>query len=186
MITYQNASRSPAAFHNLFGCSVAEFDTLYDQFAIAHEQRLAQSALTRKTATPRKRKPGAGRRFKHPLRERLLLALFWLRVYPTFELLGHIFALDRTSAEDNLKDVLATLVALPAFTLELPGPQCQKRHTWEQIVDAFPDLARLEESSRQPLQKQKKRHDQSEAKGVASPDLEVPVPLFQDGSRATT
>lgn len=43
------------------------------------------------------------------LRERLLLALLWLRVYPTLEVLGFLFSLDKTSAEDNLKDRLATL-----------------------------------------------------------------------------
>jgi len=109
LITYEKASQRPTAFHQMFGCSVDDFDALYTELVVAYEQRLAQSTLTRKEATPRKRKPGAGRRFKHALRDRLLLALFWLRVYPTLELLGRCFALDKTSAEDNLKAVLATL-----------------------------------------------------------------------------
>jgi non-heme chloroperoxidase len=141
MITYQNVSRCPAAFNNLFGCTVAAFDALYAEFAAAHAERLAQSTLTRKRATPRKRKMGAGRRFKHSLRDRLLLALFWLRVYPTLELLGLFFSLDKTSAEDNLKDVLATLEIMACFVLEHPGGNRRKLHTPEEVLDAFPDVA---------------------------------------------
>jgi hypothetical protein len=152
MITYQNASRCPAAFHSIFGCSVADFDALYAEFVVAHERRLAQSTLTRRRATPRIRRPGAGRRFKHTLQDRLLLALFWLRVYPTLELLGLFFSLDKTSAEDNLKDMLATLSTLAGFTLEHPERRCRKRHTREQILHAFPDAALLMDAI-QPVQR---------------------------------
>jgi len=99
MITYQNASRRPAAFKSMFGFSVAAFDTLFREFDAAHQLRLSQAEVTRKNALPRQRKVGAGRKFKHDLRDRLLLALFWLRVYPTLELLGFFFSLDKTSAK---------------------------------------------------------------------------------------
>jgi hypothetical protein len=152
MITYQNASHDPAVFHRLFGCSVADFDALYAEFAVVHAQRLAQSTLTRKAATPRKRRPGAGRCFKHALRERLLLALFWLRVYPTLALLGYFFELDKTSAEDNLKDVLATLETMACFTLEYPDTHRRKLHTREQLLDAFGDVALVMEAWEQDIQ----------------------------------
>ncbi len=143
MTLYQNVSRQPAAFYNLFGYAVADFDALYVAFAAAHERRLAQSPLTRKKGTPRKRRPGAGRRFQHPLRDRLLLALFWRQVYPTLELLGFFFALDKTSAEDNLKDALATLATLAGFAPEPFATRREKRRTQEQVLDAFPDAALL-------------------------------------------
>ncbi len=141
MLTCQNARQCPEAFHRLFGISVKEFDALYVAFADAYARRLAQSTLTRKRSTPRKRRPGAGPHFKHTLRDRLLLALFWLRVYPTLELLGSCFSLDKTSAEDNLKDVLATLETMAEFALEHPSKHGSKRHTLEQVLEAFPDLA---------------------------------------------
>jgi hypothetical protein len=140
MIAYQHASRCPAAFSRLFGLSVEAFDALYAEFAVAYEQRRAQAPLTRRRPTPRKRRPGAGRRHRHALRDRLLLALFWLRVYPTLQLLGCFFSLDKTSAEDILKDVLATLGTMACFTLEHPGGRYGKLHTMEQVVSAFPDV----------------------------------------------
>jgi len=187
MITYQNASRCPEAFRGLFGCSVAEFDALYAAFAAAHAQRLAQSVLTRKKATPRKRKPGAGRRFKHALRDRLLLALFWLRVYPTLELLGFFFSLDRTSAEDNLKDVLATLSTLACFTPEHPDRRRRKLRTLEQMLDAFPDMALLmdvRQSSMQTPGDTKKPTSSEGSEGSemsAEPGPEAPEPSSASG-----
>jgi hypothetical protein len=141
MITYENASQIPTAFHRLFGCSVDEFDALYAEFAVTYDLQLVQSTLTRKEATPRKRKRGAGRRFKHALRDRLLLALFWLQVYPTLELLGLFFALDKTSVEDNLKDMLATLSTIASFALEYPDMHRRKLRTLEQVLEDFPDVA---------------------------------------------
>lgn len=166
MITYQNASQFPAAFHRLFGLSVTDFDALYAEFAVAHTQRIVQSTLTRKEAKPRKRRQGAGRRFKHTLRDRLLLALFWFRIYPTLALLGRFFALDKTSAEDNLKDVLATLSTMFCFTLELPDGRRRKLHTLEQVLEAFPDMALVRETQEQHAQKAEKPTPQEGSAGM--------------------
>jgi len=67
--------------------------------------------------------------------------LFRLRVSPTLELLGFFFSLDKTSAEDNLKDILATLEAMTSFALEYPDKTRRKLRTLEQVRDAFPDVA---------------------------------------------
>ena len=157
MITYQNASRRPAAFNSMFGFSVAAFDALYTEFETAHEQRLRQQDVTRKKGTPRKRQAGAGRKFRHSLRERLLLALFWLRTYPTLELLGFFFDLDKTSAEDNLKDMLATLATLATFALEHPDKSRRKIRTMQQMMDAFPDVAVVIDAKEQRIQRPKNK-----------------------------
>ena len=141
MITYEKASEYPESFQQLFGCSVGEFDALYAEVAVAHIRRKADSTLTRKNAISRQRKPGAGRRYKHELKERLLLTLFWLQVYPTLVLLGRFFELDKTSAEDNLKDLLATLETLDGFTLEYPRTHRNKLRTLQQVLAKFPDAA---------------------------------------------
>ncbi|MDQ2688093.1 MAG: transposase family protein, partial [Armatimonadota bacterium] len=102
---------------------------------------------------PRRRAPGAGPKFAHDLRDRLLLALFWLRTYPTFELLGFFFALDKTSAEDNLKDMLATLESMTDFTLERPRKDRKNLHTVQEVLNAFPELAVLIDAKEQRVQR---------------------------------
>ena len=159
MITYQNTRRRPAAFNSLFGFSVAAFDALFLEFAPAHQDRLAASDVTRKHALPRQRKVGAGRKFRHDLRDRLLLALFWLRVYPTLEVLGFFFSLDKTSAEDNLKDILATLEAMTSFALEHPDKTRRKLRTVAQVMDAFPDVAVVIDAKEQRLAASEEQKD---------------------------
>jgi hypothetical protein len=113
-----------------------------------------QSSVTRKKGTPRVHKPGAGRKFRHTLRDRLLLALFWLRTYPTLELLGFFFCLDKTSAEDNLKDILTTLQSMANFALEHPDKgKRQKVRTLKQMMDAFPDVALVIDAKEQSIQR---------------------------------
>ncbi len=114
MLTYQNLSARPTAFQSMTGLNVSDFEALYTQLAPAHAERLAQ-ALTKRHRQPRKRAAGAGKPPRHSLQDRLLLTLLWLRLYPTLEVLGFFFGLNKTNAEDNLKDVLATLDAMTDF-----------------------------------------------------------------------
>ena len=162
----------------MFGFCVAAFDTLFREFAPVHQERLSQAEVTRKTALPRKHKPGAGRKFTHDLRDRLLLALFWLRVYPTLELLGFFFSLDKTSAEDNLKDILATLEAMTTFALEHPDKTRRKLRTLEQVMDAFPDVAVVIDAKEQRLQrpaaKKKSPTPEQEEKAASASDVQKP------------
>ncbi len=178
MMTYQNASRRPAAFNSMFGFSVAAFDTLFREFAVVHQHRLMHADVTRKDGTPRKHKPGAGRKFKHDLRDRLLLALFWLRVYPTLELLGFFFSLDKTSAEDNLKDILTTLEAMTAFALEYPDKTRRKLRTLQQVMDAFPEVAIVLDAKEQRLPrlapKKQSAASDTEEKATSEPDVQKP------------
>src|SRR5262245_62108699 len=49
------------------------------------------------------------------------MALIWLRVYPTYELLGFFFDLHKRNAQLNVRDVLATLETLDDFPFDRPG-----------------------------------------------------------------
>jgi transposase len=192
MITYQNASRRPAAFNSMFGFSVIAFDALYDEFAPAYQTRLTQAEVTRKTGRPRQRKPGAGRRFKHALRDRLLLALFWLRVYPTLEVLGFFFTLDKTSAEDNLKDILATLETMTSFALEHPDKNRKKLRSVQAVMDAFPDVTLVLDAKEQRIQrpKNKKKAVPSDATdgsdALPEPQEDVQKPYYSGKKKCHT
>ena len=152
MLTYQNLSARPAAFQSMIGLSVAAFDELYAELAPAHAQRLAQ-ALTKRHRQPRKRVAGAGKPHSHPLQDRLLLALLWLRVYPTLEVLGFFFGLDKTNAEDNLKDVLATLDTMTSFACDHPTKDRPKMRSAQAVMDAFPDVCLIIDAKEQRIQR---------------------------------
>ncbi len=154
MLTYQNLSARPAAFQSMTGLSLCAFDALYAEFTPAHAQRL-QHTLTKRHRQPRKHAVGAGNPHRHSLQDRLLLALFFLRVYPTYEVLGFFFSLDKTNAEDNLKDVLATLDTMTTFAYQRPStdPQQTKKRSAQAVMDAFPEVALVIDAKEQRMQR---------------------------------
>jgi hypothetical protein len=155
MITYEALRRRPAAFRSLTGYSPEQFDALFDDFAPAHTQRYQASTTTKKEGTPRQRAVGGGPRFHHDLKSRLLIALFWLRVYPTFEVLGFFFSLDKTNVHATVHDMLATLVTLAHFPFERPTAERKKLHSPAAVMDAFPDVRLVIDAKEQRVQRPK-------------------------------
>src|ERR1051326_5141835 len=140
MITYELLCQHPRAFRSLTGHSPEQFAALWAVFEPAHQQRRAAATTTRRKALPRQRAVGAGARYRHDLRSRLLMILFWARVYPSLEVVGFFFGLDKTNVHDQINDILATLETLAAFPFERPTKERQKLHSTAAVMDAFPDV----------------------------------------------
>jgi hypothetical protein len=161
MITYESLCRRPAAFQSMTGFSVEAFQTLWGAFARAHEERCHASQTTKRGGKPRQRAVGAGRRYSHDLRTRLVMALVWLRIYPTYELLGFFFSLDKANARDNVLDVLVALETLTDFAFERPAEERKKLGTLQAVMDAFPDVCLVIDAKEQRIQRPKstQEHD---------------------------
>ncbi len=159
MITYSNLSKHPQVAPRLIGMSLPTFDQLYAEFEVAHQQRLNQAKLTRRTNTRRQRAAGAGRKHQYDLRDRLLMTLFWLQVYMTYEVLGFFYQLNKTNIEDNLKDVQATLATMTSFTVEHSSPDRLKLHSPEAVMTAFPEVELVIEAKEQPVRRPKPQKD---------------------------
>jgi hypothetical protein len=153
MITYNKLTRRPAAARSLIGMSLPAYDKLYEEFEAAHAQRLQAMSQTRRTRQPRQRAVGAGRRYTYSLRDRLLMTLFWLRVYTTYAVMGFLFDLDPTNVEDNVKDVLATLECMSSFASERPAAERNKLRSVAAVMDAFPDVRLVIDAKEQRIQR---------------------------------
>src|SRR5207237_10167848 len=110
----------PGAFPSLPAMTPDEFATLLTASRGAHACRQRRSRTTRQ-GQPRQRAAGAGHPHDHDDRHRLLMALVWLRLYPTYELLGFFFGLHKRNAQLNVRDVLAVLDTIDDFPLDRPG-----------------------------------------------------------------
>ena len=121
MIIFEKLRKNHSAFRSLTGYCPEQFTALYAEFAPAHEVRRLAATTNKRTGEPRQRAVGAGAKYHHDLRTRLLICLVWARIYPTYALLGFFFSLDKTNAEDIVKDMLATLLTLAHFPFELPS-----------------------------------------------------------------
>lgn len=153
MITYDLLRRNPAAFRSLTGSTPEQFDALFAAFAPAHTLRCQALPLTKKEGTPRQRKVGGGPRPRHDLQTRLLIALFWLRVYPTFEVLGFFFSLNKTNVHEAVHDGLATLETLAQFPFERPTVERKKLRSPAAVMDAFPDVRLVIDANEQRVQR---------------------------------
>ena len=143
MITYEKIIKKPQIANSLIGMSLTEFEKLYAEFEMAHLARMGALQDTRRHKQKRQRAVGAGRKHKYDLRDRLLMTLFWLRAYTTYEVLGDLYALDKTTVQDNLNDVLDTLARVTTFGFERPQAEVPKLRSAEEVIDAFPDFRLL-------------------------------------------
>jgi hypothetical protein len=140
MITYEKMSRKPQVANSLIGMPLAEFDKLYAEFETAHLQRESALQFTRRHKLQRQRAVGAGRKHKHALRDRLLMTLFWLRAYTTYEVLGFFFKMGKTTVEDNMKNVLDTLAGITSFNFEHPQAEIPRLNSVHEVMEAFPEI----------------------------------------------
>jgi len=159
MITYEKLSQKPQVAKSLIGMSLVEFAGFYAEFEEAHEERLQTSQRTRR-GQKRQRGVGAGRKHKYDLRDRLLMTLFWLKAYTTYELLGFFYALDKTNIEDNLLVMVGTLESMATFEFERPTAERKKLHSVEEVMDAFPDVRLIIDAKEQRVERPRNKKDQ--------------------------
>ena len=101
MLTYDALRSRPAAFRTLTGMGPDDFDALLDDFLAAQARRREAATRTRK-GTARVAGPAAAA--ASPTWTTATAScwrLAWLRIYPTYELLGLLFGLHKRNAQLN-------------------------------------------------------------------------------------
>jgi len=95
----------------LTGLPRAKFAELEAAFAAALTEEQTKQYAAQVAAGQRQRKPGGGQKGKLPtIRQKLLFVLYYLKVYPTFDVLGAQFGLARSKAWENLHQLYPLLV----------------------------------------------------------------------------
>ena len=151
MLDYHLLASKPAAFLSLTGLRPAEFDDLYAAFAPAYARHRAAADATRRGRAPRRRAAGAGHPFAHDLQTRLLLALVWLKAYPTYEVLGLLFGLHKRNAQLNARDALEVLELLDDFPFDRPPADRPKRGSVAAVLADFPQVRLVIDSKEQRI-----------------------------------
>jgi hypothetical protein len=143
----------PTSFRRLTGLSGQEFRRLLAELEPAWHQAQARRSARR----PRRRRPGAGRRFTLPLADRLLMLLIYYRAYVSHAFLAFLFGIDASTVSRNLRQLeplLAGIFRIPERKVEL---------TEDEIHEAFVDATERPTNRPQRGQKRyysgkKKRH----------------------------
>jgi len=152
MISYEELCRHSAAFPSLTGLTRGEFDALLVRFCQAEADRRDHSTQTR-DGQSRQRAAGAGHPYAHSAANRLLMALLWLRIYPTYEVLGFFFGLHKRNAQLNVRTVLEVLDALSDLPFDRPGKDRKKLRSAAAVMAAFPDVQFIIDAKEQRINK---------------------------------
>jgi hypothetical protein len=158
MLTYDILARNSAAFRSLTGLDRVLFDRLLAQVEDALLQQ-RQTDTTRKDHKPRQRQPGAGRKYANQARTRLVMTLFWLRVYPSYPVLAFFFSIDQSTVCRNLAEMMAVLETLPEFRFERPPAERPKLGSAEAVMDAFPEVALILDGKEQRIRRPATKRD---------------------------
>lgn len=148
MTAYAKLSKRVSAFRSLTGLSLDEFEVLYQQVGGQIESYHIHHLERR----PRERGIGGGGQYRNDARNRLLMALIWLRVYPTYDVLGFIFDLDKSNVQRNLKPVLAVLRAELGAEIEWPDKTRRKKKLGEFVAE-FEEVVAIVDATEQPTQR---------------------------------
>jgi hypothetical protein len=160
MITYDKLYRNPSAFRSLTGLDRVLFERLYAQVEQALEGQ-RQTEKTRRTHQPRQRNRGAGRKYANDLRSRLVMTLFWLRVYPSYPVMAFFFSVDQSTICRNIAEVFAVMVTLTEFEFERPSEERQKCTSPEAVMEAFPEVALVLDGKEQRIRRPKTQKDEA-------------------------
>jgi Helix-turn-helix of DDE superfamily endonuclease len=152
----------------LTGVGTEKFAVLEDAFAKALVEERERRYQEQVAAGKRQRKLGGGQKGKLPTkREKLIFLLYYLKVYPTFDVLGTQFGMNRSKACENihilfpiLRQALANLGVLPKRefkTVEEFRAVCQGIETLLIDVTERPHRRPADDEEQQDLYGGKKR-----------------------------
>ena len=159
MISIKRALKNNRLMRATTGLSAPKFNKLAKSF----DQELKKDTLIRYKKEVkqgnRDRKPGGGRigNLKNST-EKLFFILFYFKCYPTFDIMGLLFDLDRSNACRNIQNLTPILEKLLDEKMVLPS---RKINNLEELFEIFPDTKDFFiDGTERPIQRPKDKEKQ--------------------------
>jgi len=173
----EHLSKHPGVFRAMTGLSVAAFDAMLPGLVEAfHGQR------RRRLDRPgRQRAFGAGDDFDLGVPDQLLLAVVWLRHYPTQECLGYLFGVSDSTALRAVRRCLPVLEAQGQDTMRLPDPGKGKRRDLPTLLKQTPALAVIVDTFEQRTHRPRRRQRAYYSGKKKAHTLKSQVAVAEDG-----
>jgi hypothetical protein len=143
----------PSVFRHLTGLTVPAFDAL-----VAVVVPAAEAAHRKSLDRPdRQRAIGAGGEFGLTTADQVLLAVIWLRQYPTQEVLGFLFGVSDSTALRAVRRCLPVLEQAGKDTMRMPDPGPGRRKKLPALLADTPGLAVVIDSFEQRTHRPRRR-----------------------------
>lgn len=152
---YDYLSRFPKVFQSMTGLKLTEFAHL-----VWDIQPLLEAArLTRLARPKRSRVSGGGSHSKLDARDQILMAVIWLRVYPTNEVMAYLFNVSDSTVSRIVNRVVPLLADSGKDTFRMPDPRRKHRRELADLFKEVPELDVLIDSFEQRVQRHKTRDE---------------------------
>ncbi len=152
MLNHKKLAKKPKLFLSMTGVTPGQFYDLCpeieSQYKITEERRLSRNNRIRDI--------GAGRRFKHCRRDRILMALIHYRTYVTQGLLSLLFDLSQSNVSTGIRYMEPAIKS----ALSLPDKKLAETRQISDIRElacAFPGLHAIIDASEQQIQRPKNK-----------------------------
>jgi hypothetical protein len=146
MNLFKKLEKNKPLFFRFTGMSVENFKLTFNkiekEYSLFQEKRL--SRLDRKKAI------GQGNKFKYELKERIVITLFYYRVYTTMDFLSFFIGLDKSNISRNIsmmEKVIKKILPLPKKIYS----NKKKIRTEEELLEMFPELKVIVDATEQKI-----------------------------------
>jgi len=139
-------------FRTFTGVTCEEFNRIYTQM----EQRYPKHEQKRLRRKNRKRAIGAGRPFKLPLKERVMMLLFYYRIYTTLALTGFLFDLDLSNVSRNItmmEPLMKACIPIP----ERITKQTRRIQDLDELLKLYPEMKAFIDATEQEIPRPKNK-----------------------------
>ncbi len=130
---------------------------MFDGLAADVLPALADAKFARRDRPDRDRAVGAGHPFGLGPADQVLLAVVWLRVYPTHAVLAYLFGVSESAARRTLGRVLPVLARAGKDTMRMPDSGKHARKRLPALLKDTPGLAVLVDTFEPPTHRPKRR-----------------------------
>ena len=157
MLKLERIKKDERLLRALTGLNLKALEKLKPAFAEA----LLEAPIPRRSDEPRQREAGAGRKPRlATVEDKLIYVLFYFKCYPTFDLAGLLFDLNRSQANRWLHRLQPVLEAALGKEMALPK---RKIRNVEEFLECFPELKRvILDGTERPIQRSKDKEKQKE------------------------
>lgn len=157
MLKLERIKKDERLLRAVTGLNFKALEALKTAFAEA----LSKAPTPRRSNQPRQRAVGAGRQPNLvTIEDKLIYVLFYFKCYPTFDLAGLLFDLERSQANRWLHRLQALLEAALGQEMALPK---RKIRSMDEFIECFPELKRvILDGTERPIQRSKDKDKQKE------------------------
>ena len=149
MLNYAEIKSRPRIFQSITGLSQSAFAQLGVAFRRAYEQALDERDARREPSRQRRR--GGGRKaVLATIEDKLVFILFYLRLYPTQEVLSFLFGLGQAQANEWIHRLTPVLNAALGYEQQLPARQAVDL---AHVLAACPELEFIIDGTERPIQR---------------------------------